>query len=81
MTNENNFIKIKYIYMKVIKKTIFILALLLFIFNGSKSFAQKASDDNKPKTLTELKNSIQKILRETKTPGAGVALVSGDETI
>ncbi|NWJ50294.1 MAG: serine hydrolase [Bacteroidetes bacterium] len=58
-----------------------LLVLLLFIFNGSKSFAQEAYNSNKPKTLTELKNSIQKILKETKTPGAGVVLVSGDETI
>jgi len=67
--------------MKKIKKTITLLLLLLFIFNGSISYAQKVYNDKEPKTLTELKNSIQKILRETKTPGAGVALVSGDETI
>jgi CubicO group peptidase (beta-lactamase class C family) len=67
--------------MKIFTKTIPLLVLLLFIFNGSKSFAQEAYNDNKPRTLTELKNSIQKILRETKTPGAGVVLVSGDETI
>ncbi len=66
--------------MKLAKPIIFVFVLLL-IFNGSKTFAQEASDQNKPKTLTELKNSIQKILEETKTPGAGVVLVSGDETI
>ena len=67
--------------MKIIIKTISVSVLLLFIFNCSKSFTQEAYKDKKPKTLTELKNSIQKILIETKTPGAGVALVSGDETI
>jgi CubicO group peptidase (beta-lactamase class C family) len=67
---------------KTIKKTISVLLLLiLFILHGSKSFAQEANNDNKPKILTELKSSIQKILKETKTPGAGVALVSGDKTI
>lgn len=65
--------------MKTIKKTISLL-LLLLIFNGLSTFAEKASD-NKPKNLTELKDAIQKILKETKTPGAGVVLVSGEETI
>jgi CubicO group peptidase (beta-lactamase class C family) len=45
------------------------------------SKAQMVSDDTKPKTLTELKNSIQKVLKDTKTPGAGVVMLSGDETI
>jgi len=66
--------------MKTIKKTISLL-LFLLIFNGLNIFAQDAVDPNKPKTLTELRNSIQKTLKETKTPGAGVVLVSGDETI
>src|ERR1035437_8273441 len=58
--------------------------IIVFLVIGMQAFTSKAqnvSDDNKPKTLTELKNSIQKILRDTKTPGAGVVLVSGDETI
>ena len=67
--------------MKISKKIIPVLVFLLFIFNDSTSFAQKASDDSKPQTLTALKYSIQKILNETKTPGAGVVMVSGDETI
>ena len=66
--------------MEKIKKTITLL-LLLLIFNGLNAFAEKASNKNKPKNLIELKDSIQKILKETKTPGAGVVLVSGDETI
>lgn len=67
--------------MKITNTTISVLVLLLFLTIGSTSFAQEVNNDNEPKTLTELKNSIQKILRKTKTPGAGVALVSGDETI
>jgi len=66
--------------MKTIRKTISLL-LLLLIFNGLNAFAEKASDENKYKNLTALKDSIQKILKETKTPGAGVVMVSGDETI
>ena len=67
--------------MKRIKATITAFVLLLFIFNGLKSFSQEAYNEKETKNLTELKISIQKILEETKTPGAGVALVSGDETI
>jgi len=67
--------------MKTIKKAISVFVLLLFIFSGLKSFTQEVYNVKEPKTLTELKNSIQKILIETKTPGAGVVLVSGDETI
>ena len=58
--------------------------IIVFLVIGMQSFTSKAqniSDDNKPKNLTELKNSIQKIVKETKTPGAAVVLVSGDETI
>ncbi|WP_320052981.1 serine hydrolase domain-containing protein [uncultured Acetobacteroides sp.] len=66
--------------MERVKKAI-VLVLLLIICNGLDSFAQKAADNKKPQSLTELKNSIRKILRETKTPGAGVVLVSGDKTI
>jgi CubicO group peptidase (beta-lactamase class C family) len=62
-------------------KSISILVLLLFIFSVPKSFAQEAYKINEPKTLAELKISIQKILDKTKTPGAGVALVSGNKTI
>lgn len=64
--------------MKTVKKAI---VLVLFICIGSSSFAQKTMDENKPQNLTELKNSIRKILKETKTPGAGVVMISGDETV
>jgi len=69
--------------MKTTNKPISVLVLLLLLlsFNSSKSFAQKTADANKRTTLTALKDSIQKILIETKTPGAGVVLVSGDSTV
>jgi len=67
--------------MKPIIKSIFVLVLLLSNFNGSITFSQETYNDNEPQTLTELKNSIQKVLKDTKTPGAGVVMVSGDETI
>jgi CubicO group peptidase (beta-lactamase class C family) len=67
--------------MKIITKTISVFVFLLLIFNGSRSFAQQVADDNKPQTLTALKSSIQKILKETNTPGCGVTMVMGDTTI
>jgi CubicO group peptidase (beta-lactamase class C family) len=54
---------------------------MLFILIGSKASAQAAIDYNKPKTLAELRIAIQKTLIVTETPGAGVVMVSGDETI
>lgn len=67
--------------MKMSKILFFVWVLLFFVANGSDSFAQTANHDNGPQTLIELKNSILEILRETKTPGAGVALVTGDEIV
>jgi CubicO group peptidase (beta-lactamase class C family) len=67
--------------MKLLRKTIPLFLFLLFLLNGSKASAQKAVDYNKPKTLAELRIAIQKTLNVTETPGAGVVLVSGDETI
>ena len=58
--------------------------LLIFLIIGMQAItskAQKVSDDTEPQTLIELKNSIQKVLNDTKTHGAGVVMISGDETI
>jgi CubicO group peptidase (beta-lactamase class C family) len=68
-------------YMTAIRKTLPVLVLLLSVFIGLTSFAQNVSDGRKPKNLAELKSSIQKILKETKTPGVGVALVTGDSVV
>ena len=65
--------------MKKMKKSIILVALLLF--NISLCFPQEDGVNYKPQTLNELKISIQKILIETNTPGAGVVMVSGDKTI
>ena len=65
--------------MKIIKNPIALLVLLLL--STALCFAQDVSNANEPQTLNELQESIQKILIETNTPGAGIALVSGDETI
>ena len=65
--------------MKIIIKSITFLVFLHFSI--SLCFAQDISNVNGPQTLKELQDSIQKILIATNTPGAGIALVSGDETI
>ena len=44
-------------------------------------FAQDTSNIYKPQTLNELQESIKKVLIETNTAGAGIVMVSGDETI
>ncbi|HWS00973.1 MAG TPA: serine hydrolase domain-containing protein [Prolixibacteraceae bacterium] len=67
--------------MKLLRKTITLFLFFLFLLNGLKVSAQGTVDYNKPNTLAELRIAIQKTLSVTETPGAGVVLVSGDETI
>lgn len=62
--------------MNNIKKSIILLVFLPF----SLCFAQDISNVS-PQTLNELKDSIQKILIETNTPGAGIVMVSGDDVV
>ena len=38
-----------------------------------------AADEAWPKTIPELQAAIEKVLKETKTPGAGIAIVSRDK--
>ena len=61
------------------KKLITILLLLSIAM--SLCFAQERNDIKSPQTLTELQDSIQKILIETNTPGAGIVMVSGDDVV
>lgn len=67
--------------MKLFKKKLHVSIFLLFVIIGLGSFAQDKRDVYKAETLNELRESIQRVLIETNTPGAGVVLVSGDETI
>jgi CubicO group peptidase (beta-lactamase class C family) len=67
--------------MKLLRKTFRLFLFLFFLLIGSNVCAHEAVDYNKPKTLAELRTAIQKALSMTETPGAGVVLVSGDETI
>ncbi len=65
--------------MKIIKKSIILLVFL--ILNVSLGFAQKSTTDNIPQTLSELQDSIQKVLIKNNISGAGIAIVSGDSII
>ncbi len=67
--------------MRILKISFSVLVLFFFIFSYSQSFSQEAHKEGVPNTLMELKSSILDILKASKTPGAGVVLVSGDETV
>ncbi len=54
---------------------------MCLLFGVSPGFAQKVTNDDVPQTINELQDSIQKILIETKTPGAGVVMVAGDSVV
>jgi CubicO group peptidase (beta-lactamase class C family) len=65
--------------MKIIKNSIILLILLLV--SVSPSFAQNVTGYDIPQTLSELQDSIQKILIETNTNGAAIVMVSGDSIV
>ena len=65
--------------MNILKKSILLVVLLLFII--LQCFAQNVSDVDSPQTLNDLKDSIQKILIETNTPGAGIIMMSDDTIV
>jgi CubicO group peptidase (beta-lactamase class C family) len=65
----------------LLRKTIPLFLFLLLLLNSLKASDPQTVDYNKPRTLAELRIAIQKTLSATETPGAGVVLVSGDETI
>ncbi len=57
------------------------MRILVFIFILSfaiPAFAQKPPKTNLPKTTAELRQQIEKVLKDTHTPGAGIAIVKRD---
>jgi CubicO group peptidase (beta-lactamase class C family) len=52
-------------------------ALLLFVTALSDAFGAEAKPG--PKSIPELQTAIEKVLKETRTPGAGIAIVSRDK--
>jgi CubicO group peptidase (beta-lactamase class C family) len=65
--------------MKIIKKSIILLVFL--ILSVSLGFAQKSTTDNIPQTLSELQDSIQKVLIKNNISGAGIVMISGDSVV
>ena len=58
------------------------LPILIFLFFSlSYCYPQDISKTKLPKTLTELQDSIQKILIETNTNGAAIIMISGDSMV
>jgi CubicO group peptidase (beta-lactamase class C family) len=55
--------------------------ILFLICNISITFAQESGNVKKPKTLIELQESIQEVLKETNTAGAGIVMINGDSVI
>ncbi|MEP1096963.1 MAG: serine hydrolase domain-containing protein [Cyclobacteriaceae bacterium] len=64
--------------MKAINK-INILVSLLFL--SAVSYSQESEEPESPKTVPELQSAIEKVLEETGTPAAGVAMVHGDSVV
>ncbi len=65
--------------MKIIKRHI--ILLVLFTISVSLGFAQNITDDNIPQTLTDLQDSIQKILIKNNIAGAGITMLRGDSVV
>jgi len=55
------------------------IAALLLLFVTALSNASGAEDEPGPNSIPELQTAITKVLKETKTPGAAIAIVSRDK--
>lgn len=55
------------------------IARLLVILVASLGIASGAQEPGAPKTIPELQRAIEAVLKETKAPGAGIAIVSKDK--
>src|SRR4029453_14292442 len=56
-------------------------ALTLIVFGLAAAHARGAADPATPETLDGLRTEMQRILDRDQIPGAGVALISGGETL
>lgn len=59
-------------------KSCLAVVLTLFLFISCKNESQETENPTPPGTVEELKSAIEKVLEETKTPAAGIALVNQD---
>ena len=63
--------------MNIVSRILCLAGLLsIFCFNAA---AAPAGTNSEPKTIPELQAAIELVLKETKTPGAGIAIVSRDK--
>lgn len=71
------------VYLQLLNEIMKIKLVWIFILIsvGSISFAQINDDGYSVRTLKELQASIQKVLKETKTAGAGIVIMSGDSAV
>jgi CubicO group peptidase (beta-lactamase class C family) len=60
--------------------TIFRIISLTILLSAFSFSAEADTNTNWPKTIPELQAAIERVLKETKTPGAGIAIVSRDKT-
>lgn len=65
--------------MEIIKKSIILLVFLMSSITITS--AQNIKADNASQTLKKLQDSIQKVLTETNTSGAGIVMMSGDSIV
>lgn len=55
-----------------------LISSILFIVVGATAFSQSPTKTPSPKTTAELRQQIEKILKDTRTPGMGVAIIKRD---
>lgn len=52
-----------------------IISVLLLLLNSATASSQNPPKPPVPRTTAELRQQIEKVLKDTHTPGAGVAIV------
>jgi CubicO group peptidase (beta-lactamase class C family) len=67
--------------MAPIQRIIPAVLVLLGLFYPGQSFGQGKDKPKAPGTITELQIAIEKVLKDTDTPAAGVAIVEGDSLV
>ena len=67
--------------MKFINNIIFRITFCLVLIQVNRSLGQEQVTSTTPTGIPELQRAIQKVLKETKTPAVGVALVQGDSLV
>ena len=61
------------------QKDLILRIIFLTTILSASSFNAAAAEESWPRNIPELQAAIEKVLKETKTPGAGIAIVSRDK--